>query len=166
MKKIDLGQAVSILANAGVIAGIVFLALELQQNNDLLESQVRATRTLMRQDYFRDLFTDPELTGLIVKASNNRELTEEEALRLYWLNTSVLTAWWTVYDEYSKGLIEEESLDLAQWRATFQERLPRMPETWESQKIGRPDDFIEFMERNVVNYPPTDAVTLNSGGGN
>jgi len=105
----------------------------------------------MRQDYFRDLFSDPALSGLIVKASDGRDLTEEEALRLFWFNTSVITAWSTVYDEYSRGLIEEKNLEIEQWRATFQERLPRMRETWESQKIGRPADFVEFMERNVVN---------------
>lgn len=32
MKKIDLGQGAQILANIGVIAGIVFLAVELRQN--------------------------------------------------------------------------------------------------------------------------------------
>ena len=35
MTKIDLGRTISILANIGVIAGIVFLGLELQQNNVL-----------------------------------------------------------------------------------------------------------------------------------
>ena len=30
LKKIDLGQTISILANVGVIAGIVFLAVELR----------------------------------------------------------------------------------------------------------------------------------------
>ena len=151
MRSIDAGQTITILANLGVIAGIVFLAVELRQNNDLLESQARASRTSMRQDYFRDLFSDPALSGLIVKASDGRELTEEEALRLFWFNTSVITAWSTVYDEYSRGLIEEKNLEIEQWRATFHERLPRMRETWESQKIGRPADFVEFMERNVVN---------------
>ncbi len=32
MKKIDLGQTISILANFGVIAGIVFLGLEIRQS--------------------------------------------------------------------------------------------------------------------------------------
>ncbi len=36
MKKLDLGQSVGILANIGVIAGIVFLAVELRQNNELV----------------------------------------------------------------------------------------------------------------------------------
>jgi hypothetical protein len=38
MQKIDFGQSIGILAKLGVIAGIVFLALELQQNNEVLVS--------------------------------------------------------------------------------------------------------------------------------
>ena len=40
MKKIDVSQTLGILANIGVIAGIIFLAVELQQNNELLEAEV------------------------------------------------------------------------------------------------------------------------------
>ena len=42
MKKLDIGQTMSVLANVGIIAGIVFLGYELQQNNDQLRSQSRA----------------------------------------------------------------------------------------------------------------------------
>ena len=36
MKRIDIGQAIAIAANAGVIVGIAFLAVEVSQNNDQL----------------------------------------------------------------------------------------------------------------------------------
>jgi len=39
MKKIDLGQTIGILANIGVIAGIVFLAIEVRQNQRVLDEQ-------------------------------------------------------------------------------------------------------------------------------
>jgi hypothetical protein len=39
MKKIDLGHITTILANLGVIAGIAFLAVELRQNNQLIDEQ-------------------------------------------------------------------------------------------------------------------------------
>ena len=40
MKKLDFAQTASLLANLGVIAGIIFLGFELGQNNDLLAAQV------------------------------------------------------------------------------------------------------------------------------
>jgi hypothetical protein len=41
MKKIDLNQGVNTLANLGVIAGIVFLALEINQNSEMMRAQTR-----------------------------------------------------------------------------------------------------------------------------
>ena len=41
MKKIDLGQTITIFANVDEIAGIVILAFELQQNNEALGLQAR-----------------------------------------------------------------------------------------------------------------------------
>jgi hypothetical protein len=48
MKKIDLGQMIGILANLGVTAGIVFLAFEIQQSNELLEAQARSDQLVAR----------------------------------------------------------------------------------------------------------------------
>ena len=39
MKKLDVGQMITILANLGVIAGIVFLAVEIRQNQASLDEQ-------------------------------------------------------------------------------------------------------------------------------
>jgi hypothetical protein len=41
LKKLDFGQTITIFANVGEIAGIVFLAFELQQNNEALGLQER-----------------------------------------------------------------------------------------------------------------------------
>ena len=46
MKKIDLGETIQVIASVGVIAGIVFLGVELQQNNELLAAQARAAGDL------------------------------------------------------------------------------------------------------------------------
>lgn len=41
MKKFDFGQATNTLANLGVIAGIVFLAVQINQSNRLARAQMR-----------------------------------------------------------------------------------------------------------------------------
>lgn len=71
MKKIDVGQTVSILANFGVIAGIVFLAVELRQNNEFLAAEAGADRRDIRRQaaIIREL-TCPELRHAIIKAEN------------------------------------------------------------------------------------------------
>ena len=43
MKKIDLGQILTILANIGVVAGIVILTIEIRDSNRQARSQFRPT---------------------------------------------------------------------------------------------------------------------------
>ena len=52
MKKIDLGQSMTILANLGVIAGIFFLAVEVQQNTGMMEAQTRDSVTSKQIEYY------------------------------------------------------------------------------------------------------------------
>ena len=72
MKKLDLGQTVTILANLGVIAGIVFLAYELRQNNALLrfESDLRLLEN--QSAAASNIIADPTLAEVFVKLRTSR----------------------------------------------------------------------------------------------
>ena len=63
MKKIDLGQTLNTLANVGVIAGIVFLGLELSQNNDILESHKLAALSSLRASGYQAVLQNPVRSG-------------------------------------------------------------------------------------------------------
>lgn len=63
MKKIDLGQAISILANIGVIAGIVFLVVEIQQNTAAIRSQSSIAINDSLAHPNQALYDNPDLTG-------------------------------------------------------------------------------------------------------
>ncbi len=83
MKKIDLGQTVTILANVGVIAGIVFLAVELQQNNELLRVEVELSRNETTAELFITVAESPELATVLAKYQRDEELTPAEQLQLH-----------------------------------------------------------------------------------
>jgi len=84
LKKIDLGQTVSILANLGVIAGIVFLGMELQQNNELLEAESRSARN-DRAIGLLSLPSNRELAAVLAKLNDGDDLdsTDQVQLRSY-----------------------------------------------------------------------------------
>ena len=155
MKRIDLGQTVTILANLGVIAGIVFLGLELRQNNELLTAQGRAVRFESRQGVFEEITNNPPLIQTITKAKNGRPLTEEEQFLLTYFQARVLTNWQYAFTEYQAGFISEEDMGIPGWRFWFHEEIPGMPDYW--TRVGTPgryrSDFIEFLNENVVNKP-------------
>jgi len=81
MKSLDFGQLFQTLANIGVIAGIVFLAVEIQQNNELMEAEARFTRLSASKEAFNIQSTNGELAEIIVKVNNNESLTEVERYR-------------------------------------------------------------------------------------
>lgn len=146
----QLNRWLTLLANVGVIAGIVFLGAELQQNNDLLTAQARAVRVQIQTDFLGDM--EQEATAeLVAKAWRQEELTDAEEARVFWLGTRVLVAWEYVYGEYEEGMIAESALPADLWRTTFEEHIPRMCQTWERERTGASHSFVRWMEENVVN---------------
>ena len=77
MKKLDLSQTVSILANIGVIAGIVFLGIELRQNNELMAAEARFNNMSLSTQAFA-ISSQPDIAAIYVKDRNGEELTEVE----------------------------------------------------------------------------------------
>ncbi len=152
MKKIDLGQTVTILANIGLVAGIVFLGVELHQNNELLEAEARATRHQNRSDHTnRLLLENPGLVELIVKADSGESLTQEEQYTLERYLDQALINFQFTFVEYQRGQFDESELEAAAMSSYFN-RLPGMHQYWDEMKgLEFRPAFVQWMEGNVVN---------------
>jgi hypothetical protein len=83
VKKIDLGQTIGILANIGVITGIVFLAVEIRQNKDQLAAQTRNAIYELRSGLERDLINNVGgIAELGAKERRGEALPDVEESRL------------------------------------------------------------------------------------
>ncbi len=152
MRKIDLGQVITILANLGVIAGIVFLAFELQQNNEALNLQARLEREdVLRRGLTRRL-ENPELIRAAAKAASGEQLSAEEELMLADYNQAMLVDWWLAYRQVRDGALSENSMPVTLWRSVFQD-YPRTNESWAEFKSSFPleTEYIQWFEANIVN---------------
>ena len=139
-----------VLANAGVIAGILLLAFELRQNNELLSAQARADREVVRREAGLRYMENPALLSAIVKAKNGEQLTEEEALLLNYANRTALWDWQYVVREYRIGLLDATILPTDTWADLFREE-PGMAEYWSKNPGYFEPEFIQWMEENIVN---------------
>ena len=115
MKKIDLGQTLSILANLGVIAGIVFLAIEVRQNQESLEQSNLIDRAAVLTDTtahfaeFRYVISqDEEITDLWYRGRRGEELSLIETDRFNDLCSSYFCNLATAHERFV--LLGEESL--------------------------------------------------------
>lgn len=82
MKKLDFGQTVGLLANLGVIAGIIFLGLELRQVRDQMDAGISFNRFSEENATRHLIATSPSLAGAIVKRTRGEEITPEESVTL------------------------------------------------------------------------------------
>lgn len=82
MKKFDLAQSVSLLANLGVLLGIVFLAIEINESNR--QARVASTTTLIGQtiDIKLSIANDTDSSSVFARGMNSfQELADEDKVR-------------------------------------------------------------------------------------
>jgi len=89
MKKLELGQSIQTLANIGVIAGIFFLAIQVNQTNEIALAETQAARYLFGIEAYRIVAENGDLAEVMVKDRANQDLSDPESLRLtvYWRGT-------------------------------------------------------------------------------
>ena len=67
IKKFDLSQTISILANLGIIASIVFLALQINQATRVARLEARVELTARNFDLQKAILDNPAAADLLVK---------------------------------------------------------------------------------------------------
>lgn len=160
MDKVDLNKWLTLTANLAVVAGIIFLAFELKQNNELLEAEIRTIRHNVRaSDYLLPL-EHKQFGDALIKHHNGEPLSEYELLIL---NRSIATTLYNyqyVFTEYQLGRIAEHTLPIAQWRQDFDgdtsmglKYWPDLREYWEERKnLDFDRDFVKWMDENIVGH--------------
>jgi hypothetical protein len=150
MKNINLGQAIQILANVGVIAGIVMLAIELRQNNELLDVELRTNANDRVQGTADIVLENPYLLELLGKDPAALAQAERDAVVL--LGIRSLTGFESSYRDVVAGVGDEEQLRRAVRAVWDRPRLNYgVPLAWDTFKDRTRPEFRAWMEANVIN---------------
>jgi len=142
MKRIDVGQAITILANVGVIAGIVFLAIELQQNNELLSDEAQRARA---QSFRENMEAFADNAELWVKEESGETLTAAEAFRLDRLWMINLWGYQTAFQQLPVREIQGGAEFFRRYYPTRQS----LRTTWDENRDAFQPEFVQYMEENV-----------------
>jgi hypothetical protein len=135
MKKIDLGQTISILANIGVIAGIVFLGYEIRQNTAAFQMQAADDYVASTIEMNNLISQDAELADLIYRHSRgDSDLTEVEAFRVRMQYANLFRNWNRLYFLRQRGSLDETfwNIQTADMRRNLQ--TPGVVEYWQSRR--------------------------------
>lgn len=154
MKNHNFGQTIQILANVGVIAGIIFLALEIHQNSEQLAGQSRFNYYQGRAQAYYSLALDQGLADVFQRKMTGEALSPVEELRVTSFFIGNLTLWEYEYGELQRGLISEREFNLDAKQQAFQASRPLIEPAWNVYRETAPGDFVQFMEREVVLRTP------------
>ncbi len=121
----DVGQALNIIANIGVLAGIIFVAVEIRQNNHLLEAQARYSLRQYRSD-IADTIMTPHILEATHKYADGESLTRMDKSAAMMTALKVIELWEWQYGEYAAGMLRRETLPVDSWRLwnTARDRAP------------------------------------------
>ena len=150
MKKIDLGQTITILANIGVIAGIVFLAYELRQNT--LATEIESAQNLITSIGDRNamVIESDEFASVLLRAEEGVELAPSERVRLAFFYSDAMRGWQSIFFQHERG-----ALDDGMWHTQLAEMsgalndFSTFREYWETRKANYAPSFNELLETIV-----------------
>ena len=154
MKQPDVSQMVSIVANLGVIAGIVFLAFELRQNTQAVVSETGQGL----QDQIQAIYStlDNELWGYFLKGRDDpASLSPVETARINSFYITSFLAHQNIYFQVRNGTVPADRVE-GWWqhlRNNLDSSLAKA--AWEQQKYLLSEEFKQFVAAEVMLREPT-----------
>jgi hypothetical protein len=127
-------------ANLGVLAGIIVLAVELQQNT--VATELEAVSNFQNTFSEIELFVagNPEFAELLVKGRESEELTATDRLRLSIFYGNILFSWQYTHFQYQAGALDEDI-----WQGTRVK--------W-TRIISADDGLLNHWQRNKREFSP------------
>jgi len=154
MKKLGLGQAIAVLANLGVIAGIVFLGVELSQNNQLLEAESRYARGNRAVELYMAQAFNRDFAVALAKSTNGETLDSADQIQLRAFTLAIFRNFEANFDEAQAGTMSEAPIREA-LRDIVQNQGVVAPlpwyDYWQIYKPRASPEFVQWMEESIFN---------------
>jgi len=145
----------TLVANIGVIAGIVFLAVEIRQNTET--QRLSAAQQVLGLSYsnWTVQATDGTFARLSLKVSKGEKLTPSETIDYDLMLRSLFIGIWQVHYQYESGFLDHEIYDAYDRRleGIFQNQYNR--DRWLATRYAYGENFQKWvnaiMERASTN---------------
>jgi hypothetical protein len=153
MKLLNLNELLTLTANIAVVAGIIFLGIELQQNTAMTRAQTRDAMTQKQMDFYSRVIDDSDVAKIWTFSRADSfpyESDSVEYARYAFLILTQLRMWENEFYQYQEGLFDSVEFEsrLALWERTLE--FPVNFDFWEGQKYSFASEFVDFMDSEVV----------------
>jgi len=118
LKKIDLGQTISIFANVGVIAGIIFLAVELRQNTAAVQGSTYQALSDGSSNQYIGVVHDTSFAEILIRVYQGaamEDFSDIENGRLIFYYNAMIQRLENSYYQWQTGLVDDRILQSYGW---------------------------------------------------
>ncbi len=138
-----IGAIGEIIGALAVFATLVYLAIQIKQNSNMMKANIKEQRAAETQVQLQRAI---DLAGLIIKRTSGEALSPTESLQYQLLFRGNMRNYEAYYRQYTFGLFDE-----GEWkgiRKTIEIMIvtPRGIEEWESIRSEFSEDFQSFIE--------------------
>ncbi len=150
-------ETAEVLGVIGVIATLIFVALEIRQNTSAVRSATIQAISEQSYDSNYRLAENPDLLALIRKSNNQEPLTESERDQLFTLWNAILRLNQNRYQQFRLGVLDNATIFEVGGRSSSYQG-SSFAEYWEATKQSHSVEFQGFVEECVISE--CDAVPL------
>ena len=152
-----LNQWLTLLANLGVLVGIVFIIIEIQQNTAMMRSEIYQARSDTSIQYSLSRADSSIYANLTDRVRNNGPLDEAESYAILSINERRQLSDWLIaevrmYDatlyEYQQGLLDEEFFE--GWRKGAASRGPVWLAFWGDNSAAFRPSLLEEIKKAIA----------------
>ena len=101
------GRWITVVANLGVLAGLLLVAVELDQNRELMRAQVRHELSTVIHDHMMVIAQSPQLASVLHRGNAGEELSGHELAQFQLRQDSLWRYWENVHYQYRVGLYDQ-----------------------------------------------------------
>lgn len=138
-----LNKWLTLVANLAILGGLVFLALEIQQNTNAIRSATVQAATNVAREHPLMFVQNPDVNRLAM--ADYDSLSEEDRQRRFWLSRSFWLGMQGLYRQHELGVFPEAEWEV--WDRIICANYEKTDaELWASNAATLAPDFITFVE--------------------
>lgn len=113
MKQIDFGQTVTLVANFGVIFGIVFLVIEVQQNTQTIKAAAVQDSVTTAREQIQLFASDADTNRInMIGVGDPSRLSPEELQRYVWITRSGLLGIQGLFRQWELEILPDDDWEV------------------------------------------------------
>jgi len=156
----EFGALGDIVASFGVIATLIYLALQMRQNTKALRVSTSHALTGDLRSMFSLLASDQGLAEVLVEAGHKAQLVGPTRVRYFTFTSNLLRIYENAY-----LLKRENSISEAHWSGMTQlvidyKSMAAFPGYWDDRKHWLSAEFRAYMDTEILPAPPRPGVTI------